>query len=424
MKKKLLLLRKRAALRRRRHIRQLKIVSQHPFAIPVFTVLALGLITGASIYLWGQRHADTVTPRVVIVSHDDVQEVVPARQATVGDLLSRMNVIINQGDVVEPSTDTIIDQDQFRINIYRARPVEVIDNGQHSFTYSAATTPRSIAAQAGMTTYAEDTLVTVPVDNFVQTRAIGQQVKIIRATPVNVNLYGTPTVMRTQSKTVGDLLKEKKISLASDDQVVPATTTPITANMPIFIVRNGTKLSSETQSIDMPVQTIYDNNLAYGTKAIRQQGSAGQQVVTYQVRLQNDKEVGRDVVQTVTTQDPITQIVAIGTNLSGIKGDMAEAGISPADYAYVDYIVSRESGWCPTKWQGEYGGCPAYHGAPTSSSVGYGLCQATPGYKMSSAGSDWATNPITQLEWCNGYAVGRYGSWAAAKAHWASHGNW
>jgi hypothetical protein len=172
----------------------------------------------------------------------------------------------------------------------------------------------------------------------------------------------------------------------------------------------------------MPIQTISDNSLAYGTSAIRQQGSNGQQVTTYQDQLQNGVVIGRTVLQTVVTQPAVTEIVVEGTSLSGIKGDMALAGISSSDYQYADYIISHESGWCPTKAQGEHD-CPAI---PDNSgtSAGYGLCQATPGYKMESAGADWATDPITQLKWCSGYAEGRYGSWQNAYDHWIANGNW
>jgi hypothetical protein len=115
------------------------------------------------------------------------------------------------------------------------------------------------------------------------------------------------------------------------------------------------------------------------------------------------------VLQQVVTKAAVTQIKVVGTSLSGIKGDMALAGIAPGDYNYVDYIVSHESGWNP---------------AATNSSGTYGLCQALPGSKMASAGADWMTNPVTQLRWCNGYAVGRYGSWAAAYSHWLAYHNW
>jgi hypothetical protein len=40
----------------------------------------------------------------------------------------------------------------------------------------------------------------------------------------------------------------------------------------------------------------------------------------------------------------------------------------------------------------------------------YGIPQATPGYKMRSAGPDWRTNPETQLRWMIAYCKARYGS--------------
>ena len=45
---------------------------------------------------------------------------------------------------------------------------------------------------------------------------------------------------------------------------------------------------------------------------------------------------------------------------------------------------------------------------PTSSA--YGIPQALPGSKMSSAGEDWRTNPVTQIRWGLGYIRDRYGS--------------
>jgi hypothetical protein len=106
---------------------------------------------------------------------------------------------------------------------------------------------------------------------------------------------------------------------------------------------------------------------------------------------------------------------------------MSQAGISQSDWPAVDYIISHESGWCPTKWEGEIGiGCPEYHGY---SKVGYGLCQSTPAIKMAVAGDDWATNPVTQLKWCNSYAqtcevYRHYCGWWGAYNHWVANRNW
>lgn len=112
-----------------------------------------------------------------------------------------------------------------------------------------------------------------------------------------------------------------------------------------------------------------------------------------------EQEIGKVAIQTASA------------NVSGSKEAlMSAAGIDPSQYVYVDYIISKESGWNAT--------------ADNPMSSAYGLCQSLPGSKMASAGSDWATNPITQMKWCNGYAVGRYGSWASAYNFWLANHWW
>lgn len=398
-------------------------IARHPFAVPVATFFGLFFLTGLALMIFN-RKPTTIDPNIVVISHDKEQQIVSSKEPTVGALLSKLNIKVNDGDVVEPALTTPIRQDDFRINIYRAVPVEIVDGGQATLAMSARTTERNVATDAGIKIYPEDHLTTKPITDFVSSGAVTEEVVIDRATPVNVNLYGTPVVMRTHAKTVGDLLAERNIKLKPQDQVKPDPATPIAEAGMISVVRNGLSTLTVQEDIAMPVQTVQDNTLAYGTSAVRQQGAVGKKAVTYQVNTVNGIEVSRTPIQETVIQPPVPQVVVMGTNLSGIKGDMALAGISPDEYQYADFIISNESGWCPTKWQGEYGGCPAYHGTPSSSYTGYGLCQATPGYKMSSEGDDWATNPVTQLRWCSGYARSRYGSWYGAYEHWVSHHNW
>ena len=389
----------------------IKTRSKHPYAVPVITFVGLTLIIGI-VYLvarqTNQLPAQTDN-KIVIVSYDNNQRVVPVKQATVGDLLNKLNIKIGEGDVVEPAADTKINQDQFRINVYRAVPVQIVDGDNKISTFSAATTPRAIAEQVGQNVFPEDKITAVPVQDFVKSGAIGEQIIITRSTPVNVDLYGTPVTMRTLSKTVGELVKEKNIVLTKDDKLSLPASTPITPNMQLGVLRTGVKVVTVTEEIPSPVQTINDPNLAYGTTAIRQNGSSGQQTVTYQITLNNNKEVDRKVIQKVINKQAVTTIKVVGTSISGIKGDMALAGISPSDYAAADFIISKESGWRP------------YAANPSGA---YGLCQALPGSKMASAGADWATNPVTQLKWCNGYAKSRYGGWQAAYNHWMATRNW
>ena len=400
----------------------------HPFVVPVFILLGLLGIAGLAYIFGGGQSLRPSDAHVVIVSYDKKQQTVPTRAANVGDLLKRLHVAVREGDVVEPSQDTPIVEDNFRVNVYRARPVTIIDQGHKTLAFNAAATPRSIAGQAGISVFPEDSISAEPVENIVND-GIAEKVVIDRATLANINLYGTPVAIRSHAKTVGELLQQKHVELAKDDTVTPALITPLTSGLLVFVTRNGTQIVTEEEVIAAEVQTIEDGSLSFGTTAVRQDGSAGKKLVTYQLDLQNGKEVSRNLIQSVIAVEPVKRIVARGKAISipeDKSGLMSTAGIAASDYAYVNYIVSRESGWCSTKWQGQVGYCPAYYQDvhPVTSGFGFGLCQSTPAGKMASAGADWQTNPVTQLRWCSGYATGRYGSWAAAYDHWVVYHNW
>ena len=118
------------------------------------------------------------------------------------------------------------------------------------------------------------------------------------------------------------------------------------------------------------------------------------------------------------TPTPTKESSSSGSNASSSAGPlfytgggapaewMAAAGISGDDMGYVDYIVSRESGWNPNATNRSSGAC--------------GLVQALPCSKVPGNGYD----PVDNLRWATGYAVGRYGSWAGAYAFWTSNHWW
>ncbi|MER8072882.1 transglycosylase SLT domain-containing protein [Streptomyces sp. NPDC094034] len=82
----------------------------------------------------------------------------------------------------------------------------------------------------------------------------------------------------------------------------------------------------------------------------------------------------------------------------------------PADqFQCFSNIVNHESTW--------------NYKAQNPSSGAYGLVQALPGSKMSSAGADWQTNPATQIKWGLNYMDGRYGSPCGAWSFWQAN-NW
>ena len=87
---------------------------------------------------------------------------------------------------------------------------------------------------------------------------------------------------------------------------------------------------------------------------------------------------------------------------------MGDFGFSQDQFGCLDSLWTRESNW------------NVYADNPTSSA--YGIPQSLPGEKMASAGSDWATNPVTQITWGLGYIRDRYGSPCSAWGHSESVG--
>jgi uncharacterized protein YabE (DUF348 family) len=401
-------------------------LKNHPLVVPVLAFLALFFLSSVGLVL---VNSQTVTPsdlHSVSVAVDGETKTIPTRAKTVQDLLDRLNIEVNEQDIIEPSLDTKILEDNFTVKVLRARPVTIVDSGKRITVLSAHQQPRTVVEKAGIVMYPEDGIKQAEASGLGGQPIIGENIEVDRAQAASINLYGNSIAVRTRAKTVGELLAQKNIKPIEGDTVEPARDTPLSNNMQIFVVREGKKVITVEEVIPAPVTTIDDPNLAAGATVVKEAGTDGKKLVTYEVELRNNQEVGRKVLQEVTAVNPIKRVVSKGTKVL-ITGGRAEwlvaAGVSPDEYYAVDYIVGKESGWCPTKWQGEYGGCPAFHGTP-SGGIGYGLCQATPGSKMSTAGADWAVNPVTQLKWCTNYARTRYGSWTAAYNFWVVNRWW
>jgi len=83
-------------------------------------------------------------------------------------------------------------------------------------------------------------------------------------------------------------------------------------------------------------------------------------------------------------------------------------GWSASEFSCLDSLWVSESNWDPT--------------AENPTSGAYGIPQALPAEKMAAAGSDWATNPATQIEWGLDYIADVYGSPCAANSFKMSNG--
>ena len=393
---------------------------RHFFSRHIVVVCASVLlisITGASFprVAFADDPTASNTQRLVTI-HDNGQDItVLTRALTIRGAVEQANVVLGNKDIVEPSLNEKLAAKSYQVNIFRARPIVVIDGSKQVRVMTAEQSPRQIAKVAGIVLHDEDTTVFERVNDVLAGGGAGVRMTIGRATSFNFTLYGKEFISRTQAKTVGELLKEKGINLGAADGVSPSKETSITSGIGVRVWRNGKQTVTQEEVIARPVEQVMNADMAVGVREVQDAGADGTRNATYEIETKDGVEVSRVKIASVTTLEAIKQVVVVGTKVSLPAGShtdwMAAAGIAASDYGYVDFIVGHESGWSPTK--SNYGGSGAY-----------GLCQSLPASKMSSAGGDYMTNPITQLKWCNGYAVGRYGSWAGAYSFWTSHKWW
>ncbi len=175
------------------------------------------------------------------------------------------------------------------------------------------------------------------------------------------------------------------------------------------------KLRVDKIEIENKAQTVrqleakFDKVNTNLTKSLEDKDSSAQkQAELEQEKLRLEQELEKTRQQLQAKNNAKNQTYAAAQVTPDKASLMRGAGIPESDWAYVDYIVTKESGWSST--------------VKNRTSSAYGLCQTM--LSMHTVVADFKTNPAAQMQWCNEYAHGKYGSWARAYAYWLAHHNW
>lgn len=279
--------------------------------------------------------------RIITVYHDGVEQTVVTDAKTVAEALSRARVTLNKNDSVEPAADTVLVSPGYSINVYRARPVTVIDGNQRFTVMTSHTSAREIAQAAGISLYDEDTYAVTRIDDFLAEGGVGLKMTIDRAVPLRLVLYGKEVDVRTQARTVGDLMKEKNIILQAEDGANLAASTPITAGTVLQVWRNGVQTVTNEEPVAFTTKQIRDTDREIGYKAVQEPGVVGKKMVTYQIEMRDGKETSRKVIQSVVTQESKQQVEVVGakpgnglTKAKGVNTYVDSKGVAHRETYY------------------------------------------------------------------------------------------
>ena len=238
------------------------------------------------------------------------------KEKTIGGALKDQGIELDARDMVEPAISEELIASDYKVNIYRARPVVVVDGATRVKTVSPYQTAQQIAKDVKITIYDEDIATLKPLTDFVNDGA-GLELTIMRANTVTLDLYGKKTEVRTHGKTVGDMLKEKKITLGDSGRVSVPLNTLITQGMQIRVWREGKQTVSIDQEIPVGNQIVYDADRPIGYRAVQTKGVAGVRSITYQLEIKDGAEISRVEIANIVTRNPTQQTEVIGIRNDG-----------------------------------------------------------------------------------------------------------
>ncbi len=302
-----------------------------PYTFSQFRRVHIAILAGLFVFLVsflfstaGASSDDTAKDGRLITIHDrGAQKIILTHARTVADALTDADINLAAEDQVEPQLDSELVATDYTVNIYRARPVIVADGALRQKIMTAAQTPEAIGKAAGIELHDEDKAMLGPSDDII-TDGAGIQLTIDRAAAFTLNLYGKSSTAYSREQTVGAMLAKKNITLGPDDSLSVARDKQLVSGMTVEIWRNGVQTATVEEPIVFPTRSVQDADQPVGYRKVQTPGTNGRKNVTYEITMQNGKEVSRKVIQSVTLEEPKEQIEIIGAKPS-FSGDFAAA---------------------------------------------------------------------------------------------------
>ncbi|WP_419705478.1 ubiquitin-like domain-containing protein [Promicromonospora sp. NFX87] len=364
-----------------------------------------GAVVGTLVAVTGVYVANA---NVLTIDYNGELHTVGVYGDTVGEALASQHIRLGRDDVVQPAATAGVAQGG-TVVVRTSREVTVELDGQVMTLRTTAGTVGELLAALGPR--GDGALATASRT----ARLDRDPVRFSTVKQVNIAVDGSVLEFHTTQSTVRGLFREAGITLSDGDVTSVPPDAAAVDGMVVMVSRDASSSRTVTEVLPFETETIEDPSLPEGYESIRTAGVAGEVRVTYAVKTVGGAVVERTEVERKVTRKPVNEELVVGTM------DVATAPVDPGSARALGQAMAAERGWGADEfscldqlWQKESGW---RWNADNPSSSAYGIAQANPGSKMATVGSDWLTNPATQIEWGLGYISGRYGTPCGAWAH-------
>jgi uncharacterized protein YabE (DUF348 family) len=308
-----------------------------------------GTVMAVLITLTGGGAAALAMNKSVTLEVDGKQQTVHSFGDTVGEVLEDAGLSVGAHDALSPSPQTEVG-DGGVIKLERGRKLNLVVDGVERESWVRATNVREALGQLGLEGLVKPgTWFSVAPGSQVPLGGMTLQVKTLK----HITLFDggkQPRELTTNAVTIQEFLAEQKLTVGPDDEVEGGADAKLVDGAEVHISRTGVSMVELTETIEPEVKEVEDPELELGKTVVEDEGTPGEELVTYKITKRNGAEIAREEVSAKVLKKPEPKIVRIGTK------EPEQPRIT--DGAVWDRLAQCEStgNWSINTGNGYYGG--------------------------------------------------------------------
>lgn len=318
------------------------------------------------------------TKKTVALTLDGQERVIKTHANTIQELFNDLDISLRSEDYLSLAADTKV-QNNLAIVWKPAKQVEVIQDQEKKTYWTAADTVKDFLKEQNIVLNEHDQLNLNPDAKLKKEMKIAIQ----RAFPLKLVVGGKKQDVWSTSTTVADFLSQQGITLNKLDRVEPELKQTVTKDAVINVIRVEKVTDVVEEPIKYAVITKNDKNLEKGKQKVVSEGQEGLLSKSYEVVLENGKEVSRKLVSEKKMKEKQDKVVAMGTKV--LVAQVSRGSSEPAGREF--YVTS-------TAYTASCNGCSGF------TATGINL-RANPNIKVIAV--DPSVIPLGTKVWVEGY---------------------
>ncbi len=254
-------------------------------------------------------------------------------------IIEQAGVSVGDDDVVDltnfrAGTDS---KDGNEIKVHRSQTVKIYDDEELVATVTVAGTVQDALDKAGIKLGEKD--IVSPSADTVLTE--DQEVYITRSESVKVIADGKTEYVPFTTGTVADVLDRQGISLGKNDEVSPSLDTELSIGDAVVVERVTYKIRVTTETLEYDTVTKSDSTVPSGTTKILQAGENGARTVAYKDKIVDGEVAESEELKEQVLKEPVDQVIAKGTKVAVTATNTISQMSLPSKYTLKDGVPTN-----------------------------------------------------------------------------------